>query len=107
MEKKSANKLWKESNTTLSFKEWIERENKKKEENQKGNFLPFNSGVPSDVIKDTLQSSRDAMMRTAGYKPEATNQTVLGLDKRILIFSGLVILGSVGIFFYQKLKNKK
>jgi hypothetical protein len=27
---KSANKKWKESGTTLSFKEWIDRENKKK-----------------------------------------------------------------------------
>ena len=26
-EKKSANKIWKESGSTLSFKEWIEREN--------------------------------------------------------------------------------
>lgn len=107
MEKKSANKLWKESNTTLSFKEWIDRENKKKTEHQTGNFLPFNSGVPADVIKDTLQQSREAMMATAGYKPEATNQTVLGLDKRILLFSGIVIVGAVGIYFYQKLKAKK
>jgi hypothetical protein len=107
MEKKSANKLWKESNTTLSFKEWIERENKKKTENQSGNFLPFNSGLPSDVVKDTLDRSKEQILSTSGYKPEATNQTVLGLDKKILVFSGLLIVGSVGIYFYQKLKSKK
>jgi len=27
--KKSANQLWKESNTTLTFKTWLERERKK------------------------------------------------------------------------------
>lgn len=90
MEKKSANKLWKESNTTLSFKEWIDRENKKKTENQTGNFLPFNAGVPADVIKDTLSQSKNELMSSAGYKPEATNQTVLGLDKKILVFSDLL-----------------
>lgn len=107
MEKKSANKLWKESKTTLSFKEWIDRENKKKNENQQGNFLPFNSGLPSDVIRDTINASKQEMMETAGYKPESTNQTVLGLDKRIIVFSGLIIVASVGIYFYQRLKAKK
>jgi hypothetical protein len=107
MEKKSANKKWKESNTTLSFKEWIDRENKKKLENQKGNFLPFSSGLPSDVIKDTLDASKANINQTAGYKPDASNQTVFGLDKKILVFSGILIVGAVGIYFYQKLKNKK
>jgi len=107
MEKKSANKQWKESNTTLSFKEWIDRENKKKLENQKGNFLPFNSGLPSDVIKDTLNTSKDKINEIAGYKPQSSNQTVFGLDKKILVFSGILIVGAVGVYFYQKLKNKK
>jgi len=107
MEKKSANKLWKESKTTLSFKEWIDRENKKKGENQQGNFLPFNAGIPSDVIRDTLDESKRQIMETSGYKPEATNRTVFGLDKRVLILSGLLIVGSVGAYFYQRLKAKK
>lgn len=106
MEKKSANKLWKESNTSLSFKEWIDRENKKKTENQQGNFLPFNAGI-TDVIRDTLSDSKEKMMSTAGFKPEANNQTVLGLDNKILIFSGIIIVGAVGIYFYQKLKAKR
>ena len=107
MEKKSANKQWKESNTTLSFKEWIDRENKKKAENQQGNFLPFNSGLPSSVITDTLNRSKEDVNKIAGYKPDATNQTVFGLDKKILVFSGILIVGAVSIYFYQKLKNKK
>ena len=37
---KSANKRWKESGSTLSFKEWIERENRKNEP-EEVNFLPF------------------------------------------------------------------
>ena len=32
--KKSANQLWKESNTTLSFKDWLDREK------EKGKFIP-------------------------------------------------------------------
>ena len=44
---KSANKKWKESGSSLSFKEWIERENRKKE--PEGNFIPFSAkpeGLP-------------------------------------------------------------
>ena len=37
---KSANKRWKESGSTLTFKEWIDRENKKNQEFE-GNFIPF------------------------------------------------------------------
>ncbi len=107
MEKKSANKLWRESKSTLSFKEWIERENKKKTENQEGNFLPFSSGVPSNVIKDTLTQAREDVERVGGYRTEASNQTVFGLDKRIVIFSGILIVGALAVVAYKKLKDKK
>jgi hypothetical protein len=99
---KSANKRWKESGTSLSFKEWIDRDNKKRE-SEGGNFLPFNSGI----IQDTLDTSKDEIATMSGYKPQANNKLVLGLDKNIVIFAGVLIAGSIGYYFYSKLKNKK
>lgn len=106
-EKKSANKQWKESKTTLSFKEWIDRENKKKEDNQQGNFLPF-GGIPAtDVVKDTLTSAQQEVDQIAGYRTQSSNKTVFGIDKTVLVFSGLIIVGAIGFYAYNKLKDKK
>jgi hypothetical protein len=108
---KSANKKWKESGSTLSFKDWIDRENRKKE--FEGNFIPFipepSSNTIQDVINTTLNRSRMENQLTAGYRTaeQADKSKVLGLDKRILVFSTLLIVGSVTYYFYQKLKLKK
>jgi len=94
-ENKSMNKLWKESGTTLTFKEWLERENNKKVET-KENFLPFNA---EDVIDKKLE-----------IKTTNTNipnkKKVLGLDTNIVIFSGVLIAASIGYYVYTKIKKK-
>ena len=108
---KSANKRWKESGSTLSFRDWIDRENRKKE--SEGNFIPFipepSNSTIQDVISSTLNSSKLDIQRTAGYRTaeQADTSKVLGLDKRILVFSTLLIVGSVTYYFYQRLKSKK
>jgi hypothetical protein len=107
---KSANKRWKESGSTVSFKEWIDRENKKKE--PEGNFIPFipePMNTVDSTIQDVLNREKQYISKTAGYKSpdEADKYKVLGLDSRILIFSTLLIVGSVSFYFYQKLKKKK
>jgi hypothetical protein len=108
---KSANKKWKESGSTLSFKDWIERENRKKE--SEGNFIPFipepSNTTIQDVINSTLNRSKMENQLAAGYRTaeQADTSKVLGLDKRILVFSTLLIVGSVTYYFYQKLKSKK
>jgi hypothetical protein len=96
---KSANKRWKESGTSLSFKEWIDRENKKEE--PQGNFLPFESNI-EQTIKETIASENDE-----GLKNTSKGNKTFGLDNRILIFSGILIAGSLGMYFYKKLKAKK
>jgi hypothetical protein len=96
---KSANKKWKESGTSLSFKNWIDRENKKNE--SQGNFLPFLE-EPKKIVNDTIQNKV-----TLGYKPTTKGDKVLGLDSKVLIFSGILIVGSLGYYFYNKLKVKK
>lgn len=108
---KSANKRWKESGTTLSFKEWIERENSKSQSEQ--NFAAFDGiFTPTvniqDSVQQTLDESKQEMKQTAGFKTpnEADKNTILGLDKNILVFSTLLVVGSLGYYFYTKLKKK-
>ena len=104
---KSANKKWKESGTTLTFKEWIDRENQKKE--PQGNFIPFDATPSSDVVQEILDREKQDIQEISGYvSPENANPNlVLGLDKRILVFSTLLIVGSLAYYYYNRLKNKK
>jgi hypothetical protein len=112
---KSANKLWKDSGSTLSFKEWINRENQKKESG--GNFIPFNATHTSDtaqeIINESLQNSNKILAdesaqikAQSGYKTSATPNKVLGLDSSVLVLSTLLIAGSLTYYFYTKLKKK-
>lgn len=106
---KSANKRWKESGTTLSFKEWIERDNLKKD-----SFINFDSGLPdpspiSDTAKNILEEQKKSIEQTIGLKnPDSIdNTTIFGLDKKVLMFSGLVISASLVYFFYGRIKKNK
>lgn len=106
---KSANKRWKESGTTLSFKEWIERENQKKD-----SFLSFDSNVPapthiSETAQQILDDQKRSIEQTIGLKNPytATNATVFGLDRKVLVFSGLLVAASIGYLVYGRIKKNK
>lgn len=112
---KSANKRWKESGSTLTFKEWIDRENKKKD-SMSSNFLPFSSrnvdGISvsqtqqqiTDSIKQQIQNSED-LSGAAMYQEDKSK--FLGLDKSTFIFAGLLIVGSLSYYFYKRVKGNK
>jgi len=101
---KSANKRWKESGTVLSFKEWIDRDNKKSQSSENSSFLPFVGNKPDvSIIQDTIQASIGTL--PSNYKPDETHNTVLGLNKGVLIFSTFLIVGSLGFYFYSKYKK--
>ena len=99
---KSANKRWKESGSTLTFKEWIDRENKKEESGK--NFASFSATNPQDYIKDTL---KNAETQLSNPQTQEDTSSVLGLNKSVLVFSGMIIVGAIGIYYFTKLKKKK
>lgn len=111
---KSKNQLWKESGTSLSFKDWIERESKK------GNFAPkdsLNASGNEDLLdtkklEDTIGianiANPDKFETILGIKQntdsEVNKNNVLGLNKWVLIVSVLAIAGAVGYKLYTKKK---
>jgi hypothetical protein len=104
---KSINKKWKESGSTLTFKDWLDRENKKKESGD-SNFLPFDSVLQTqaqitDSIRQNIQNSED--LAAVNYKEDKSK--VLGLDKATFLFSAFLVIGSISYFFYKRAKNKK
>jgi len=107
---KSANKRWKESGSTLTFKEWIDRENKKNAPFE-GDFIPFKeetkvNAVGGDSIRQTIDAAKQDLIDASGYKIEADKSNILGLNKGVLVFSTLLIVGSLSFYFYKKYKKK-
>ena len=106
--KKSPNKLWRESGTSLSFADWIQREK------DKGAFLTnkkFENFANSDgEIDDAtwLEQVKAQNRIDLGIDkiddPNKKDTTFLGLSKPVLIISGLIILGAIGYKIYQKRK---
>jgi hypothetical protein len=116
--KKSANQLWKESNTSLNFKTWIEREK------EKGKFIPnkkFNGidGVDTSELNKVLEEANAKAVDTLGLDSDkfenilGINNTIgtsrnsnkfIGLNKWLLIGSLVLIGGAVVYKIYYKKK---
>jgi len=115
---KSANQLWKESNTSLSFKDWLDREK------QKGMFIPNKkfkgiNGIDSSSIDKVLEDANQKAIDTLGLDGkkfedvlgitkssvnERDNNKFLGLNKWLLISSLVIIGGAVAYKIYNKNK---
>lgn len=100
MIEKSANRMWKESGTTLSFKDWLNRE--------KSKFINFNGGEASMIINkplnDTIQETVSEIKKASGYKEKPENKTIFGINKNIVIAAGVVV---TALIVYKLLKPKK
>ena len=92
----SANKLWKESGTTLSFKDWIQREK------DKGVIIP--NTLAENLTKDIKNSLGIDIPIPASKKLGANKNLVLGLNKWVLISSLIIIGGAIGYSIYKKRK---
>lgn len=98
---KSANQLWKESNTTLSFKDWIQREK------EKGDFIPNKKFTGIDgVVTDDLDTTKfeDKLGINKPATPNLDKNKVFGLNKWVLLSSLFVIGGAIAYKVYSKNK---
>jgi len=94
MKLKSANQRYKESGSSLPFKQWIEREK------AKGIVIP-QIGV-TDVVDEMVNEMNQST--TESIKENLEPKKVLGLDKKILVISGLLIVGAIAFNYYRNNK---
>ena len=96
---KSLNQLYKESGTTLSYKEWRRREDDK--------MASFSGNIKPPSVQDSTsyQATKDEMDKIGGYKKDISNKTIFGINKYVIIVGGVLILTAIGIKIYKK--NKK
>jgi hypothetical protein len=114
---KSANQLWKESNTSLSFKDWLDREK------QKGKFIPnkkfkgvdgFDSSNIDKVLEEANKKAVDSILDTTKFEnklgiaksnvTEIDKNKFLGLNKWLLLGSLVIITGAIVYKIYNKKK---
>jgi len=115
---KSANQLWKESNTSLSFKDWLDREK------QKGKFIPNKKfkgvdGFDNSNIDKILEEANKKAVDSLGLDSnkfenklginksnvtDVNKNKFLGLNKWLLIGSAVVITGAIVYRIYNKKK---
>lgn len=90
---KTANQLYKESNSNLSFKDWIESEK------EKGVFIK--NDTLTNVVESVL-NSKESIKQT---ETSLQNNKILGLSKPVIVISILIIASAIGYKIYS-LKNK-
>ena len=97
---KSLNQQWKESGTTLSYKEWRRREDEKN--------LSFDGvSIPKKIdMRDStnFQQTQKEMQQKGGYKSDSEQTSTLGIKNYILVIGALIIVGAIG---YKIYKNKR
>lgn len=94
-EQKGANQIWKESGTTLGFTEWLEREK------AKGSF------IPNKMVADTTAMIRKNIGLDKSYVVKTKdNNTIIGLNKWILLSSLFIIGGAIAFSIYKNQKIK-
>lgn len=94
-ELKSANQLFKESGSSLPFKQWVEREK------DKGTFM-YANGLQSKlntVIADNIASSI-----TEVEQPKIPKNQIFGINKFVVLGLGLVVVAAIGYSFLNKRK---
>lgn len=106
---KSPNRLWRESGTSLSFADWIQREKDKGAFLANKKFEKF-ANVEGKIDTDSWieqvknQARIDLGIDKPVVDPNKKDNTILGLNKTILAISGLIIIGAIGYKIYQNRK---
>lgn len=93
---KSANQLYRESGSSLPFKTWLEREK------EKGTFM-YANGLQSKINEAIAENIGDAAERSEPKKELPTN-TILGLNKYVVIGLGVVVVAAIGYGIYKRRK---
>lgn len=88
---KSANQLFKESGTNLSFNKWIEQEKQK-----------ATTFIKNQKLTELVATKKAQLGIT---QQPVSNNKIFGLSKNVLIFSSIVIITAISIKIYQNSKQ--
>lgn len=95
---KSANQIWKESGTTLSFKDWLQREK------DKGVFLPnkklmeFNDANGESELSDNQKIIQETLKNKKQENKKDNTAMYIGVGAFVLIAGGL-------LYYFTKKEN--
>lgn len=95
----TANQQYKKSNSTLPFKSWLEREKSKGRVFRRDGITEDINDALSNKIKETR--AKITTEPTNDTKPSSNK--IFGLDKRILMLSGIIIVSAIA---YKTYKSK-
>lgn len=100
----SANQNWKQSGTTLSFAEYMNRE-KAKANSLSADGMSENEMMINKPLNQAVQDSLASARADAGFRKKVSGNTILGINKYLVIGSVMVIAGAIAYNIYKK--NKK
>jgi hypothetical protein len=92
---KSYNQRYKESNTTLSYKEWRQREDEK---------MASFDGVPNIQDSASYKKTLEEMQKKSGFQTKLKGDNLFGIKYNVLILGGAIILGVIAYKIYKKNK---
>jgi len=92
---KSYNQMYKDSGTTLSYKDWRKREDEK---------MASFSGIESPSLKDSAsyKAQQADIAKITGFQTDISNKTVFGINKYVIIIGGIIIVSAIGYTIYKK-----
>lgn len=90
--------MWRESGTTLSFKDWL---NRKKEQysSYDGGEAPI---IPNAPLTDSINKAIKDMRSAGGYKTEVSKGKTFGISNTAIVIAGLLIVGAIVYTQYKK-----
>jgi len=92
---KSANQLYRESGSSLPFKDWLAREK------NKGTFM-YANGLQSKINEVIAANVQE---QSQGKEPnKLPDNKIFGLNKYAVITLGLVVVAAIGYSIYNKRK---
>ena len=94
---KSLNQRWKESNTTLSYKEW-----RRREDDKMASFDGVSTTNEKVVGGSILDKAKEQLRAKGGYKEDISKTNVLGLNKYVLVFGAIIVVGAIGYKLYKR-----
>jgi hypothetical protein len=96
---KSLNQRWKESNTTLSYKEW-----RRREDDKMASFDGLSATKEKVVGTSLFEKAKADMKLKGGYKEEISTQNVLGINKYVLVVGAILVVSAIGYKLYKRKK---